>query len=70
MVQINTMKPFQIKNFDTAVKTYGISFLAGLLFHFVSGEELQRKRAILFCILFLFLLIIGIIGKYSFANKT
>lgn len=69
MVQINTVNPFQLKNFNTMIKTYGVFFLVGLLFYFFSGEDFQRKRSIFFCILFLFLLVIGIIGKHYFLSE-
>ncbi|MGX7201246.1 hypothetical protein BCR22_02580 [Enterococcus plantarum] len=69
MVQINKVAPFQLKNFDTMIKTYGTFFLVGLFLQIFPVLAIQKKRLIFFAIFFLTLMLMALIGKIFFKKK-
>ncbi|WP_413536869.1 hypothetical protein [Carnobacterium divergens] len=69
MVQINAVAPFQLKNFDTMIKTYGILFLVGLSLQIFPVLAIQKKKLIFFAIFFLTLMLMALLGKNFFKKK-
>ena len=69
MVQINKLAPFQLKSFDTMIKTYRVFFFIGLLLYFIVEGNIQKERFIFFTILIFVLLLAVVIGKRIFVSK-